>query len=247
MAGICSSTAAGTVLGVGAILPSVGHGAGMMFAPSSCEAAIGHQIWFRIRDYVEDVGHAAVEFSSPPVFIDHSVGDLGAQKYLERRPVAGHLLMASIAPSGTIGAVARLAVHHRMPFLKTSLPLLLGPSIATRSLARDLFFNPGTPKEVVDRCFVQVQHEPYLAFIGRILVLPGLHRLKIPVLVLGAELEAIFTVRKLQATARAYQEEPIIFPGMGRDMMLDSAWQKLVDCDAWVRERQDAGQVRSEA
>lgn len=43
MAGICSSTAPGTVLGVGVILPSAGHGAGMMFALSSCEAAIGHQ------------------------------------------------------------------------------------------------------------------------------------------------------------------------------------------------------------
>jgi hypothetical protein len=170
-----------------------------------------------------------------------------AQKYLERRPAAGHLLMASIAPGGTIGAVARLAVHHPMPFLKTSLPLLLGPFIATRSLARDLFFSPGTPEEVVDRCFVQFQHEPYLAFIDIILVLPGPHRLKIPVLVLGAEREAIFTVRALQATVRAYQQEPIILPGMGRDMMLDSAWQKLVDCDAWVRERQNAGQVRSEA
>lgn len=87
---------------------------------------------------------------------------------------------------------------------------------------------------------MQFQHESYLAFIDIILVLPGPHRLKIPVLVLGAERKAIFT-------ARAYREEPIIFPGMGRDMMLDSAWQKLVDCDAWVRERQDAGQMRSEA
>jgi hypothetical protein len=53
---------------------------------------------------------------------------------------------------------------------------------------------------------------------------------------------------EVQATARAYQQEPIIFAGMGHDMMLDSGWQKVVDCvDGWVRERQDAGQVRSEA
>jgi hypothetical protein len=170
-----------------------------------------------------------------------------AQKYLERRPAAGHQLMASIGPGGTIGAVAQLGVHHPMPFLKINLPLQLGPFIAIRSLARDPFFSPGTPEEVVDRCFVQFQHESYLAFIDIILVLPGPHCLKTPVLVLGAERAAIFTVRDVQATARAYQEGPSIFPGMGRDMMLDSAWQKLVDCGVWVRERQDPGRVRSEA
>lgn len=206
------------------------------------------RIWHRVRDYVEDVGHAVAELPSPPVLVGHSLGGRVAQKYLERHPAAGLVLMASIAPGGTLGAVARLAVRHPMPFLKTNLLLRLRPFTATRSLVRDLFFTPDTPQEIVDRCFVQLQDESYLAFIDTMLVLPRPHRVRSPVLVLGAERDAIFTVREVQATARAYQQEPVIFPGMGHDVMLDGGWQKVADCvDAWVRERQDVGQVRSQA
>jgi len=46
----------------------------------------------------------------------------------------------------------------------------------------------------------------------------------------------------------AYQQEPIIFPGMGHDMMLDGGWQKVADCvNVWVGERQAMGQVRGQA
>jgi pimeloyl-ACP methyl ester carboxylesterase len=206
------------------------------------------RIWYRVRDYVEDLRHAAAEFASPPGFGGHSLGGLLAQKYLERHPGAGLVLMASIAPGGTIGAVARLAVRRPMLFLKTNLFLRLRPFITTRSQVLELFFTPDTPEEGVDRCFVQLQDESYLAFIDTMLVRPRPHRVKGPVLVLGAERDAIFTVREVQATARAYQQEPIIFPGMGHDMMRDSGWQKVVDCvDTWIREHQDAGQVRCEA
>jgi pimeloyl-ACP methyl ester carboxylesterase len=222
----------------------------MMFALSSCEATIGHRGGSGIASVIMSKTCAKRWLNSParPCSSGTPSGGLVAQKYLERHPAAGLVLMASIAPGGAIGAVARLAVRHPMPFLRTNLLLRLRPFIATRSLVRALPFTPDTAEQVVDRCFVQLQDESYLAFIDTMLVLPRPHRVKSHVLVLGAERHAIFTVRELQATARAYQQEPIIFPGMGHDMMLDSGWQKVVDCvDAWVRGRQDADQVRSEA
>jgi pimeloyl-ACP methyl ester carboxylesterase len=182
------------------------------------------------------------------VLVGHSLGGLIAQKYVERRPAAGLVLMASIPPSGTIGAVARLALRHPVPFLKANFLLRLNPFIATRSLVRDLFFTPDTPQEVVDPCFARLQDESYLAFIDSMVVLARSHRVKVPVLVLGAGRDTIFTVREMQATAHAYGCEAEIFPGMGHDMMLDDGWPEVADrVDAWLREHRGASCVRSPA
>ncbi len=58
-----------------------------------------------------------------------------------------------------------------------------------------------------------------------------------PILVLGAERDTIFTVREIQDTARAYGTEAEIFSGMGHDLMLDEGWQSVAGrLDMWVRE-----------
>jgi alpha-beta hydrolase superfamily lysophospholipase len=63
-----------------------------------------------------------------------------------------------------------------------------------------------------------------------------------PILVLGAERDAIFTVGEVRRTARAYRTEAEIFAGMGHDMMLDRDWPAVSDrIDAWVREQGRAG------
>jgi pimeloyl-ACP methyl ester carboxylesterase len=204
------------------------------------------RIWYRVHHYVEDVRRELAEFSKPPVLVGHSLGGLIAQKYTERHPAAGLVLMAPIPTGGTIRAVARLALRHPFPFLKANLLLRLRPFIATRRVVRDLFFTPDTPEEVVDRCFACLQDESYLAFIDSMVVLARSHRVKVPVLVLGAGRD--FTVCEMQATARAYGCEAEIFPGMGHDMMLDDGWPQVADrVDAWVREHQGASCVRSPA
>lgn len=195
------------------------------------------RIWHRVRHYVDDVRRAAVELSTPPLLVGHSLGGLVAQRYAERNPAAGLVLMASIPPGGTIATVARLAVRHPIPFLKANLLLRLRPLVATRSLVRDLFFAADTPQEIVERCFARLQDESYLAFIDTMIVLARPHRVNVPALVLGAEWDTFFTVREVQATARAYRTEAEIFPGMGHDMMLDEGWHKVADrVHAWVHE-----------
>jgi alpha-beta hydrolase superfamily lysophospholipase len=195
------------------------------------------RIWHRVRDYVEDVQHAVAEFSAPPVLVGHSMGGLVVQKYLERHSAPAAVLMASSPPTGTIGAVARLAVRHPIELLKANLLLRLKPFVRTPKLVRELFFTPTTPPEVVDACFRRLQDESYLAFIDTMVVLPRVRRVQVPVLVLGAEQDTIFTVDEVRRTARAYRTEAEIFPGLGHDMMLDEGWQKVADrIDVWVRE-----------
>jgi pimeloyl-ACP methyl ester carboxylesterase len=196
------------------------------------------RIWHRVHDYVEDVGRAAAEFSKPPVLVGHSLGGLVAQKYLERNLAAGLVLMASIPPGGTTALVARLAGRHPFQFLKANLLLRLKPLVATRRLARELFFTRDTSQDIVDHCFAMLQDESYLALIDTMVVLARPRRVEVPVLVLGAERDAIFTMHEVHRTARAYQTVAEIFPELGHDMMLDEGWHNVADrIDLWVRER----------
>lgn len=194
------------------------------------------RIWHRVHHYVEDVQRIAAAFPMPPFLIGHSMGGLVVQKCLESSYSPGAVLMAPVPTRGTIAAVGRLAVRHPIEFLKTNLLLSLRPFVVTSKLARELFFTPSAPQETVDLCFACLQDESYLAFLDTMVVLARPHRVQVPVLVLGAERDSIFTVAEVQSTARAYQTEAEIFPGMGHDMMLDTDWRKVADrVDAWVR------------
>jgi pimeloyl-ACP methyl ester carboxylesterase len=199
------------------------------------------RIWHRVHHYVEDVQRMAAAFPAPPFLIGHSMGGLAVQRYLESRQSPGAVLMASVPSRGTIAAVLRLAIRYPVEFLKTNLLLRLRPFIATSGLVRDLFFTPDTAQEIVDHCFASLQDESYLAFVDTMVVLPQPHRVQAPVLVLGAEKDSFFTVAEMRSTARAYQTEAEIFPGMGHDMMLDTDWRKVADrIDAWVQEHKAA-------
>ncbi|HET9535713.1 MAG TPA: alpha/beta fold hydrolase [Mesorhizobium sp.] len=194
------------------------------------------RIWHRVHHYVEDVGRAAADFAASPVLVGHSLGGLVVQKYLERNPAAGAVLMASIPTNGTIAAVARLLQQYPVPWLKANLLLRLQPLVATRRMVRELFFTPDTPQAVVDDCFERLQDESYLAFIDTMVVLPRPRRVRAPMLVLGAGKDAFFTVDEVRRTALAYGTEAEIFPEMAHDMMLDRDWCKVADrIDAWVR------------
>jgi hypothetical protein len=42
----------------------------------------------------------------------------------------------------------------------------------------------------------------------------------------------------VEATARAYRTEAVVFPDVAHDMMLDVRWKRVADhIVAWVRER----------
>jgi hypothetical protein len=220
-----------------ATLPSAWHSAGMIFAYA---ATIGHRNGSGIAS-VTMSKTCATRWPNSPARPCSSATPSGA--YWHRSiwsaiPGAGLVLMASIALGETIGA--RLAVRHPMPFLKTNLGLRLRPCIATRSQAQDLFFTPDTPEDVVDRCFVQLQDESYLAFIDsregpclglRCRAERDLHRSR------GAG----------DGTRLPTGAHHLSWHG-GHDMMLDSGRPKVVYCvDTWIREHQGAGQVRCEA
>jgi alpha-beta hydrolase superfamily lysophospholipase len=194
------------------------------------------RIWHRIRDYVDDVRSAVAGCADPPILVGHSMGGFVVQKFLESGRAAGGVLMASAPPWGVVRATARLAVRHPLAFLRANLLLRLRPILATSALVRDLMFTETTPAEIVERCFERIQDESYRAFLDMLLfarVRP--RRVRVPLLVLGAERDPIFSVTEVQRTARAYRTEAEIFSGLGHDMMLDRGWEGVADrIDAWT-------------
>jgi pimeloyl-ACP methyl ester carboxylesterase len=194
------------------------------------------RIWHRIHHYVQDVAAAAARFPDPPVLVGHSVGGLAVEKYLERGPGKGAVLLAPFPRRGTLAAVARGAARHPATLAKATLGLRLRPMVATPELVRELFFTPTTPQELVDEVWGRLQDESYLMFLETMVIWARPRRVRVPVLVLGAEHDGFFTVGETRRAAAAYRTQAEIYPGMGHDLMLDQGWPQVADrIDTWVR------------
>jgi pimeloyl-ACP methyl ester carboxylesterase len=147
------------------------------------------------------------------------------------------VLLATFLRRGTLGAVARLAARHPVVLAKATVSLRLRPLVASRALVRELFFAPTTPKALVEEVWGRLQDESYLAFLDTMVVWARPRRVRVPVLVLGAERDGFFTVGETRRLAAADRTQAKIYAGMGHNLMLDQGWQKVADrIDTWIRE-----------
>ena len=111
------------------------------------------------------------------------------------------------------------------------------PLIATPAMVRAHFFTADTPQDIVDACFARLADDSALALLATLAERPRPNRIKAPILVLGAERDAMVSVAAVRRTARAYRTEAVVFPGMGHDMMLDRGWEAVAHrIAAWVGE-----------
>jgi alpha-beta hydrolase superfamily lysophospholipase len=111
--------------------------------------------------------------------------------------------------------------------------------VSTASLAREAFFSADVPSDQLDKYFAQLQDESFLAFLDMIAFsLPRPQKVQVPMLVLGAERDTIFSPDEIRATARAYHTQAEIFPNMAHDMMLEAGWKSVADrILGWLQER----------
>ena len=196
------------------------------------------RIWHRLREYVEDVERAAAALPSPPVLVGHSMGGIVVQRYLERNPASGVVLMATIGPGTAPSARVGLAARHPGPALKATILWSMRPLIATDALVRELFFTPETSPEIVEHCRAHLQDESYRAFLELVFGSLKVARSDAPVLVLGAERDGIVEPSEIRKLAADYRTEAEIFPAMGHDMMLDHGWRDVADrVGDWIHDR----------
>ena len=192
----------------------------------------------RIQDYADDVTEMVGQLPTPPVLIGHSMGGFVVQQYLEHHTAAGAILLASIPPHGVVRVTLRIARRHTVPFIKVNVFLRLGPLVATPELARDLFFSESMPDAQANSYQQRLQDESYRAFLDMLALdlVKTKHVNRIPMLVLGAEHDAIVTQREIRRTAAVYGAEVEIFRDMAHDVMLEPGWQVVAErMDGWLK------------
>lgn len=194
--------------------------------------------WRRGHEYVADVHQIVQAIGTPPVLIGHSMGGYIVQKYLQKYTAPAAVLVAPCPSRGVIGTTVRTGIRHPLALLKTNLQLRLWPIIETPALAHDAFFPKSMPKEQVNAYFARMQDESFFAFLDMLFNVPRPKRVTpLPMLVVGGEVDTIFTQEEIISTARAYNATLKLFPGVAHDMMLDPQWQTVAAMIAkWLKE-----------
>jgi pimeloyl-ACP methyl ester carboxylesterase len=198
------------------------------------------RVRIRAAEYVADLAQVAGQLSKPPILVGHSMGGYVIQKYLETHSAPAAILLAPVPVSGVLKFFLRLAVRHPWQVIKAHLTWNAYAAIETPSLARDAFFSADLPDEALNRHFARLQQESYRAGLDMALFdLPRPRKVSpLPMLVLGAANDAVFTRDEIETTARAYGAPVEFFPNMAHDMMLEAGWRKVAERIVhWLREK----------
>jgi pimeloyl-ACP methyl ester carboxylesterase len=186
--------------------------------------------WTSLDEYVSDVAQAISLMEQPPVLVGHSMGGMIVQKYLESSDVPAAVLMASAPPRGVAQATLRVALRHPLVFIKANLTMSMIPMFGAPQLAQEALFSADMPEDKMMSYFSRLQDESYRAYLDMMgLSLPRVGRVKTPILVMGAADDRLISPAEVEATARAYRTQAVIFPGMAHDMMLEAGWQAVAD------------------
>lgn len=191
-----------------------------------------------MADYVGDVASVADTLPTPPVVIGHSMGGFVVQKFLESRDIPAGVLMASAPPRGYLGSGIRWLRRHPWHFLKLSASGRSLAYVSTPELARERFFSPHTPDDLVASYAARLQEESARSGVDGLIALPRPKRVRAPLLVLGAGQDGAVTAAEVRATARAYGTEPEFFPDLGHNMMLEPGWRAVAErIHSWLGDR----------
>ncbi|MGD8430442.1 MAG: alpha/beta hydrolase [Ectothiorhodospiraceae bacterium] len=209
--------------GFSCLAPSVrGHGA------SAGREALQHAT---LEDYVTDLEHVVRDLDRPPVLVGHSMGGMIVQKYLERNSAAAGVLMASVPPSGLMQSSLRLMLGDPMLFTQLTVMQGLGPRSMDLELARRAVFSDHVPDEELVTYARRMQPESQRAIWDMTAgSLPRPWRVEtVPMLVVGAEDDALFTAGEIRSTARSYGADLYMEPGMAHAMMLEPGWHNVAE------------------
>jgi pimeloyl-ACP methyl ester carboxylesterase len=195
--------------------------------------------WHSIADYVQDVAWAVWQIGKPSLIVGHSMGGFITQKYLETHSAPAAVLLTPVPYYGLWHSTWQVFRRHPLIVLRVLATMRLYPVVETPQLAQEGLFSKDMPAEKVKEYHQRLQDESFRAYLDELglnLVLP--RRVKTPLMVVGAENDAVVPLKPIRDTARAYGTEAIILPGLAHDVMLDPQWQAAADCIlGWLAER----------
>jgi pimeloyl-ACP methyl ester carboxylesterase len=174
-----------------------------------------------LRAYVHDVVQVAAGLPRQAVLVGHGAGALVVTKALARYPARAAVLAAPV-----LGGFGAFGAALRSNPLGT-LPAIFGGPLR---LSRWQLFSREVPAEVARQ---------YAARLGRAAPLAQWQLLAHrdaeppvgdpPVLVVGSPDDRVVSRSALQRAAARYGGAPLLFPGMGHDLMLDARRREPID------------------
>lgn len=173
-----------------------------------------------MRDYVHDIMQTITELPQPPVLVGHSMGALLAQLVAERYPVRALVLLT---PAPAHGGLAALGKMFRQWPLDT-LGVIGGRTLPMR---RDTLFT-GLDESTGERFAARMGRESPLAQY-ELLRRRSIGPIAAPVLVIGAEHDALVPAGDVRRTAARFGVQPVWMRGMGHDVMLDAGWDRTLN------------------
>ena len=192
---------------------------------------------FGLDDYAQDLGQLVAGLSAVPVLIGHSMGAIVVQRYLETAIARAVVMMAPVPPTGLAASGVQLAL--RQPDLLVEVERAMRGEFTAKTLRvmRQIYFSPDVSDEQFARFQPMVQGESTRAIaelMALALRLPG-HKPKIPALVIGGELDALFAANRLYMTAAGWNGETCVIPRAGHMLMMDPQWRSAAQkIDDWL-------------
>lgn len=212
--------------------------------PTASPTLPGHQRpgdrarkWSLLGSYLRHLRAVVEAIDGPVVVVGHSMGGHLTQRLLAESPsnVVGGVLVASVPRRGATGAMSRMIRHDPRGTLRATVRADLARIFATPADTRHWFFSPTTTEDVVSDTHDRLQNVSIFAASELNLRWTHPRRVRVPVMVLAAEGDAIFSARSQRRLAKAYGTTAQFVPG-GHDAMLDvganGALHLVLD---WVR------------
>ena len=183
-----------------------------------------------LRAYVHDVIQTAVGLPRQAVLVGHGAGALVVACALARYPARAAVLAAPVL--GGAGTLVRAMARHPLG----TLPAVFGGRLRLR---RGQLLSREVPAEAAASYLERMGRAGALAQ-WQLLVRPTLEPPAgdPPVLVLGSPDDAVVPPRALAAAAARYGGAPLLFPGMGHALMLETRWREPIEaiCD-WLEKQ----------
>ena len=193
---------------------------------------------FGLDDYAEDVRQVVASLDSQPVLIGHSMGAIVVQRYLEKSAARGVVMMAPVPPTGLSASAMQLAVRQPDYLFEAARAVRGEFTENTIRVMREVYFSPDTSAEDFSAFQPLVQDESLRAvaeLMGLALRLPT-RRPRIPALVVGGQLDALFAANRLYFTAAGWNAETCVIPRAGHMLMMDQQWpQAAGKIDDWLQ------------
>jgi len=154
------------------------------------------------------------------------MGGFVVQKYLEKHVAPAAVLSCSVPPQGLLSAT--LTMMFSKPYLMQDLNGIMNGGQVVMETLRDALFAQPVSMHDLQRFYQMAQPESHRAIwdMSMFVSMDAAKIKRTPLLVQGAELDHLIAADLVEKTARYYDVDAHIFPGMGHGLMLERDWQK---------------------